>query len=130
LKQEKYEVLAQLRAAQDNVAAQESEKAELQVKLQEEKSQLQREKEQALAERAMVKEAVSKACHSVPGLVQEDQDPGRSSSSEARETLQQLQARITDLEAQTVPSTPQEVHDQREETAKNTLIRIRTLTSE
>jgi hypothetical protein len=33
LKKEKYEVLEQLRAAQDNVAAQESEKVELQVKL-------------------------------------------------------------------------------------------------
>jgi folate-dependent phosphoribosylglycinamide formyltransferase PurN len=44
------------------------------------------------------------------------------------DTLQQLQTRITDLEAQTVPSTPQEVHDQREETVKNTLIRIIILT--
>jgi hypothetical protein len=46
------------------------------------------------------------------------------------ETLQQLQTRITNLEAQTIPSTPQEVHDQREETDKNTLIRIRSLTSD
>jgi hypothetical protein len=38
------------------------------VKLQEEKSQLQREKEKFLAEQAMVKEIVSKACHFVPGL--------------------------------------------------------------
>jgi hypothetical protein len=45
------------------------------------------------------------------------------------ESLQQLQARITDLEAQIVASTPQEVCDQREDTAKNTLIRIRTLSS-
>jgi folate-dependent phosphoribosylglycinamide formyltransferase PurN len=46
------------------------------------------------------------------------------------ETLQQLQTRITNLEAQTVPSTLQQVRDQREETTKNTLIRIRTLASE
>jgi hypothetical protein len=46
------------------------------------------------------------------------------------ETLQQLQSRITELEAQTVSSTPQEVHDQREETAKNIVARIRSLTSE
>jgi septal ring factor EnvC (AmiA/AmiB activator) len=46
------------------------------------------------------------------------------------ETLQQLQARITELEAQTVSSTPQEVRDQREETAKNTVASIRSLTSE
>jgi hypothetical protein len=40
LKQEKYEILAQLREAWKNVAAQESEKAKLQVKLQEEKFKL------------------------------------------------------------------------------------------
>ena len=40
LKQEKYEILAQLREAWKNVAAQESEKAKLQVKLQEEKFEL------------------------------------------------------------------------------------------
>jgi hypothetical protein len=34
------------------------------------------------------------------------------------------------LEAQTVPSTPQEVCDQREETTKNTVARIRDLTLE
>jgi hypothetical protein len=34
------------------------------------------------------------------------------------------------LEVQVVPSTPQEVHDHREETAKNTVIRIRDLDSE
>jgi hypothetical protein len=45
------------------------------------------------------------------------------------ETIQQLQARITKLEAQAVPSTPQEVRDQREETAKNKIIRIIALTS-
>jgi hypothetical protein len=68
LKREKDEVLAQLRVAQDKVSAKESEKAELQAKLEEEKSQLQREKENLLAVGAMVKEVVSKACHYVPGL--------------------------------------------------------------
>jgi hypothetical protein len=46
------------------------------------------------------------------------------------ESIQQLQVRITELEFEAVSSTPQEVHDQREETTKNTLIRIRELTSE
>jgi hypothetical protein len=41
-KKEKGEVLAQLRATEESVAAQESENAELQVKLQEEKAQRQR----------------------------------------------------------------------------------------
>jgi hypothetical protein len=83
LKKEKDKFLVQLRATQDSVAAHESEKAELQAKFQEEKSQLQREKEQFLVERDMVKEVVSKACHSVSGLAQEEQESGRSSNSEA-----------------------------------------------
>jgi hypothetical protein len=43
------------------------------------------------------------------------------------ETIQQRQARITDLEARTVPSTTHEVRDQREETAKNIVASIRAL---
>jgi hypothetical protein len=46
------------------------------------------------------------------------------------EAIQQLQARITELEIQAVPSTPQEVHDQREEATKSTVGRIKVLTSE
>jgi hypothetical protein len=34
------------------------------------------------------------------------------------------------LEAQTVPSTLQDVHDERQETAKNKIVRIRALASE
>jgi hypothetical protein len=45
LKQDKYEVLEQLRETQDNVASQERDKEDLKAKLQEEKAQLQREKE-------------------------------------------------------------------------------------
>jgi hypothetical protein len=40
--------------------------------VQEEKVQLQREKEKFLTERAMVKEVVGKACDSVPCLAQEE----------------------------------------------------------
>jgi len=74
LKQEKYGVLAKLRAMQEIVAAQESEKVGLQAKLQVEKSQLHREKEKLLAKRAMVKEVVSKACHSMSILSQVEKD--------------------------------------------------------
>jgi chromosome segregation ATPase len=130
LKQEKYEALEQLRVAWYSVATYESEREEFQAMLQEEKSQLQREKEQLLTEWAMVKEVVSKACHSVPGLAQEEQESVEAQVVKLAETIQQLQARITELEAQAVPSTPQEVHDQREETTKNTVVRIRSLTSE
>jgi hypothetical protein len=44
--------------------------------------------------------------------------------------IQQLQARIIDLEIQAVLSTPQEVHDQWEEITKSAVGRIRTLTLE
>jgi hypothetical protein len=42
LKKEKDKVLVQLRAVQDNIVSQESEKEEIWVKIQEEKSQLHR----------------------------------------------------------------------------------------
>jgi hypothetical protein len=63
----------------------------------------------------VVKDAVSKACRSVPGLAQEEQEPVEAQIVKLAEIIQQLQVRITELEAQTVPSTPQEVRDQREE---------------
>ena len=73
MKQDKYESLEKLRVSRYSVVAYESEREEFHAILQEEKSQLQREKEYFLTERAMVKEAVSKSCHSVPGLAQEEQ---------------------------------------------------------
>jgi hypothetical protein len=42
----------------------------------------------------------------------------------------QLQARVIESELQEVPSTPQEVHDQREESDKRVVERIRVLASE
>jgi hypothetical protein len=46
------------------------------------------------------------------------------------EAIQQLQARVAELELQAVPSTPQEVRDQREETARSAVERIRALATE
>jgi hypothetical protein len=46
------------------------------------------------------------------------------------EVIQQLQQRIVDLEIQTIPQTPQEVHDQREITARSTMETIKALTDE
>jgi hypothetical protein len=54
------------------------------VKSQEEKAQLQREKEKLLIERAMVKEAVRKSCHSILGLAQGREGLGQSSNSKPR----------------------------------------------
>jgi hypothetical protein len=59
----------------------------------------------------MVKEEVSKSCHSVPGLAQEEKDLVEAQVMNLVETLQQLQARITELEAQTISSTPHEMHE-------------------
>lgn len=56
--------------------------------LQDEKSQLQREKEQLLTEWAMVKEVESKACHSVPGLAQEEQESVEAQLVKLVETMQ------------------------------------------
>jgi hypothetical protein len=66
----------------------------------------------------------------VLGLAQEEQDSVEAQVVKLIETIQQLQARIVELETQAVSSTPQEVYDRREETDKNTVIRIRSLTSE
>jgi hypothetical protein len=68
LKQEKDEFLEQLRVAWYNVAAYESEREEFWAMIQEDKAQLQREKEKFLAEWVAIKEVVSKACHSILGL--------------------------------------------------------------
>jgi hypothetical protein len=130
LKQEKEEVLEKLRVARYCVTTYENEKEEFQAMLQEDKVKLQREKDQFLAEQTTVKEAVNKACRSVPGLAQEEQESVEVQVVKLAETIQQLQVRIMELEIQAVPSTPQEVCDQREEAAKNAVVRIRALTSE
>jgi uncharacterized Ntn-hydrolase superfamily protein len=78
----------------------------------------------------MVKEAVTKALHSVAGLAQEEEELIDIQVGKLTEAIQQLQARVLELEIQAVPRTSQEVHDQREETAKSAVERIRALASE
>jgi hypothetical protein len=46
------------------------------------------------------------------------------------EAIQQLQEHITNLELHVVPKTPQDVRDQREETARSTVERIKSLAME
>jgi TolA-binding protein len=77
----------------------------------------------------VVKEAVSKVCHFVLGLVQEEQEPVEAQVAKLAETLQQFQVRIAELEARKVSSTPQEVRNQREESAKNIVESIKSLAS-
>jgi VIT1/CCC1 family predicted Fe2+/Mn2+ transporter len=100
------------------------------VKFAEDKAQIQKEKEQLLTEQMGVKEAVTRALHSVSGLTQIEEDTVESQVEKLAEAIQQLQARVVELELQAVPSTPQEVRDQREETARSAVERIKALASE
>jgi hypothetical protein len=91
LKQVQKVVIEQRRVAQQ-------EKASLQTKFEEEKVQIQQEKEQLLAEQVGVKEAVSRALRSVTGLEKKEEDPVEHQVEQLVEAIQQLQQRITDLE--------------------------------
>jgi VIT1/CCC1 family predicted Fe2+/Mn2+ transporter len=106
------------------------EKDDLQTKFKEERAQIQQEKEQLLAEQVGVKEAVSRALHSVTGLEKKEEDPVEHQVAKLAEAIQQLQQRIADLELQTVPSTLQDMRDQREATARSAVERIRALSLE
>ena len=94
MKKEKDEFLVQLWATWDSVVAYERKKEKFQVKLQEEKrageAQLQKEKEQLIVEQTMVKYAISKACHFVSSLVQEEQEPIETQVANLIETLKQF----------------------------------------
>jgi hypothetical protein len=73
---------------------------------------------------------VRKSLLSVPGLAQEEHEAAEVQVVKLDKAIQKLQARVTKLEIQAVPSTPQEVRDQKEEDAKNAMERIRFLASE
>jgi hypothetical protein len=77
-----------------------------------------------------VKEAVTRALRSVSGLAQMEEETMESQVGKLVEAIQQLQARVAELELQAVPSTPQEVRDQREETARSAVERIKALALE
>jgi hypothetical protein len=123
LKQVKKVVIEKHRVAQQ-------EKVSLQTKFEEEKAQIQQEKEKLLTEQLRVKEAVSRALHSVTGLEKKVEEPVEHQVAQLAEAIQQLQQRIIDLELRTVPNTPQDVRDQREATARSTVERIKALAME
>jgi hypothetical protein len=100
------------------------------VKFDEEKSQLQQEKEQFLTEQLEVKEMVNRALHSVTVVEVKDEDRVPQQVAQLEEVIQQLQQHITDLELHAVPKTPQDVRDQREATARSTVERLKALTLE
>jgi hypothetical protein len=64
------------------------------------------------------------------GLEQKEQEPVEHQVAQLVETIQQLQQIITDLELQTVPSTSQDMRDQRESTARSAFERIKAFTLE
>jgi hypothetical protein len=65
----------------------------------------------------------------MPGLVHEEKESVKSKIVNIAKVIQQLQARIIEFEAQIVPNTSQEVHDQREESTKKKVVIIRSITS-
>jgi hypothetical protein len=98
--------------------------------LEGDKVKIQKEKDQLLAEQTVIREVVSKTLCSVPGSTQDEHEAVEVQVMKLAEVIHQLQARVTQLEIQAVPSTPQEVRDQREEAAKSTVERIGVLASE
>jgi hypothetical protein len=96
----------------------------------EDKARMQKEKDQLLIEQTMVKEAVTKSLRSVSGLANEEEESAYIQVGNIIESIQQLQARVMELEIQAVSSTPQEVRNQREEITKSAAERIRALASE
>jgi hypothetical protein len=123
LKQEKEKSLEKHRVAQQ-------EKDDLQVKFAEDGEQLRKEKEQLLAEQIGIKEAVTRALRSMSGLAQMEEETIESQVGKIIESIHQLQARVAKLELQAVLSNPEEVRDQREETARSAVGRIKALALE
>jgi hypothetical protein len=77
-----------------------------------------------------VKEAVNRALLSMIGLEPKEKDRVEHQVENLTEAIQQLQQRIEDLELRTVLDTPQNVRDQRDETARSVVERIKALAME
>jgi hypothetical protein len=106
----------------------EHEKLALQVKFDEEKTQLQQEKEQLLVEQLEVKEMVNMALLSMTVIEVKAEDRVPQQVEQLEEVIPQLQQRIADLELRTVPETPQDVRDQREATTRSAVERLKAIT--
>jgi hypothetical protein len=73
--------------------------------LEEDREQIQREKDQLLTEKIGVREAVTRALHSVSGLAHMEEETVESQVGKLAKAIQQLQARVVELELQAVSST-------------------------
>jgi chromosome segregation ATPase len=111
-------------------SAAEQEKLALQAKFDEEKVQLQKEKEQLLVEQLEVKEMVNRALRSVTVIEVKAEERIPQQVVQLEEVIQQLQLRIADLELRAVPETPQDVREQREATARSAVERLKALVGE
>jgi UTP:GlnB (protein PII) uridylyltransferase len=102
LRQEKEEALEKLRVAQQ-------EKDDLRAKFEVDKEKIQKEKDQLLAEQIGIREAVTRELSFVSGLAQTEEETTEIQVGKLVESIQQLQARVVEVELQVVPNTPQEV---------------------
>jgi hypothetical protein len=111
-------------------SAAEWENISLLVKFDEEKSYLQQEKEQLLAEKLEVKEVVKRALHFVTVVEVKAEERVPQQIAQLEEVIQQLKQRITNLELHAVPKTPQYVRNQREAITRSAVERLKALTLE
>jgi len=90
LKQEKEEALEKLWVAQKEIE-------DLRAKFKEDKENIQKEKDLLLAEKTVVKEAVTRALHSMSGLAHMEEETTEIQVGNLVEAIQQLQARVAEL---------------------------------
>jgi hypothetical protein len=64
------------------------------------------------------------------GVEKKEEDPVEHQVAKLAEAIQHLQQIIIDLELQSAPNTLQDVQDQREETSRSTVERIKTFAME
>jgi hypothetical protein len=101
------QALAQAQSAhEEQRRKEEQEQLDLQVKWEEEKSQLQQSKDQLLAEKLETQERFHKALRSVTVIEVNMEDRLPQQVTQLEVVIQQLQHRIMDLELRTVPETP------------------------
>jgi hypothetical protein len=63
----------------------------------------------------------------MPGLAQMEEEIAKRQVGKLSEAIQQLQAKVAEIELQVVPSTLQEARGQREETTRSAIERIKAL---
>jgi hypothetical protein len=82
------------------------EKDDLQVNFGEDRAQIQKDNEQLLVEQIGVKEEVTRELCSMAGLAQMEEEIAESQVGKLVESIQQLQARVVEMELQVVSITP------------------------